>query len=160
MLTLVRIDDRLIHGQVVEGWLPVLKAQRVVVVCDQAAADPTTRALMELSVPPSVALDVLTVASAPSTLKNAAASPERVLTLVPGPQEALALHEAGVPFSSVNVGGLHYAAGTVQLGRAIYLDAADIDCLEALASRGVRVEGRAVPSEAPLDVMAALKARV
>ncbi|TBR23177.1 PTS mannose/fructose/sorbose transporter subunit IIB [bacterium] len=159
MLTLVRIDDRLIHGQVVEGWLPVLKAQRVAVVCDQAASDPTTRALMELSVPPAVALDVLTVAAAPSILKNAAASPERVLVLAPGPQEVLALHEAGVPFSSVNVGGLHYAAGTVQLGRAIYLDSADIDCLEALDGRGVRVEGRAVPSEAPLDVMAALKAR-
>ncbi len=61
--------------------------------------------------------------------------------------------------STVNVGGLHYAAGTVQLGRAIYLDAADIDCLEALDGRGVRIEGRAVPGESPLDVMAALKAR-
>ena len=159
MLTLVRIDDRLIHGQVVEGWLPVLKAQRVVVVCDQAAADATTRALMELSLPPGVALDVLTVAAAPSILKNAAATPERVLVLAPGPQEVLALHSAGVPFTAVNVGGLHYAAGTVQLGRAIYLDSVDIDCLEALSVAGVRVEGRAVPSESPLDVMAALKAR-
>ena len=71
MLTLVRIDDRLIHGQVVEGWLPVLKAQRIVVVCDQAASDETTRALMELSVPQAIRLDILTVAAAPSILKNA-----------------------------------------------------------------------------------------
>ncbi|MDE2291207.1 MAG: PTS sugar transporter subunit IIB [Elusimicrobia bacterium] len=159
MLVLVRIDDRLIHGQVVEGWLPVLKARRVVVVSDGAAADPVQRALMELSLPEGTALEVLTVAAAPSTLKAAAAAPERVLVLAPGPQEVLALHEAGVPFSSVNVGGLHYAAGTVQLGRAIFLADADIRSLETLAARGVRVEGRAVPSESPLDVMAALKAR-
>ena len=159
MLTLVRIDDRLIHGQVVEGWLPVLKAARVVVVSDDAASDPVQRALMELSLPAEVALDVLDSIKAPAVLKAAAGSSERVLLLAPGPQEVLALHEAGVPFDSVNVGGLHFAAGTVQLGKAIFLDQGDMLCLEALAARGVRVEGRAVPSEAPMDVMAAMKAR-
>ncbi|MBI2361897.1 MAG: PTS sugar transporter subunit IIB [Elusimicrobia bacterium] len=160
MLTLVRIDDRLIHGQVVEGWLPVLKVRRVFVISDSAADDPVQRALMELSLPDGVALEVLTLAAAPAALKAAAAGGERALVLAPGPQEVLALHEAGVPFGSVNVGGLHFAAGTIQLGKAIFLDEEDMDSLEALAGRGVTIEGRAVPSESPLDVMAAMRSRV
>ncbi|MBI3300146.1 MAG: PTS sugar transporter subunit IIB [Elusimicrobia bacterium] len=159
MLSLVRIDDRLIHGQVVEGWLPVLKVTRVCVVSDAAASDPVQRALMELSLPEGVALEVVTLAAAPSTLKALASDPERVLVLAAGPQEVLALHEAGVPFPSVNVGGLHYAAGTVQLGKALFLDEGDMRSLEALALRGVEVEGRAVPSERSLDVVAAMKAK-
>lgn len=160
MLTLVRIDDRLIHGQVVEGWLPVLKVRRVYVISDSAAADPVQRSLMELSLPENVSLEVLTLASAPAALKKAAQEGDRSLILAPGPQEVLALHEAGVPFNSVNVGGLHFAAGTIQLGKAIFLDEEDMDSLEALAERGVKIEGRAVPSEPPLDVMAAMRSRV
>ena len=159
MLSLVRIDDRLIHGQVVEGWLPVLKVARVCVVSDSAASDPVQRALMELSLPDGVSLEVLTLAAAPSPLKALALGPERVLVLAPGPMEVLALHEAGVPFDAVNVGGLHFAAGTIQLGKALFLNEKDMRALEGLASRGVRVEGRAVPSEKSLDVVAAMKAR-
>lgn len=159
MLTLVRIDDRLIHGQVVEGWLPTLKVARVCVISDAAAADPIQRSLMELSLPESVALDIMTVAAAASRLKGYAGAADRVLVLAPGPQEILALHEAGVPFDSVNVGGLHYAAGTVQLGKALFLNETDMRALDSLAARGVRVEGRAVPSEKSLDVVAAMKAR-
>jgi len=58
-LSLVRIDDRLVHGQVVEGWVPHLKAQQVLVVCDSAAADELQVALMRLALPDAVGLEAL-----------------------------------------------------------------------------------------------------
>ena len=70
-ITLVRIDDRLVHGQVVEGWLPFLRAQRVLVVSDAAASDETQVMLMQLALPDEVELTVLPVAEAASD--NAAA---------------------------------------------------------------------------------------
>ena len=156
-LSLLRIDDRLIHGQVVEGWLPALKARRVVVVSDEAAGDPTQAALMRMCMSESVALDICSVADAPAALAKAAAAPENVLALVPGPAEALALVRAGVRVESVNVGGLHYAAGRMQLGKAIFLDEADRRALREIAGACVRLEGRAVPSDTPEDVAALIQ---
>ena len=63
-IALVRIDDRLIHGQVVIGWIPHLQAQVVVVACDAAAADATQIMLMEMAMPEEVALLVLPVTEA------------------------------------------------------------------------------------------------
>lgn len=158
-LSLVRIDDRLVHGQVVEGWLPWLKATRVMVVSDAAAGDPTQCALMRLALPEGVALEILPVREAATAVRRAAAGRESVLVLAPGPAEVLALMEDGLRLEAVNVGGLHYAAGRVQLGKAIFLSAEDVAALEAISRRGVRLEGRAVPAEPPADVIGLLKAR-
>ena len=149
---LVRIDDRLVHGQVVEGWIPHLKIQRVVVVCDQAAQDETQQALMQLALPESVELRVLSTGEAAAYLAAEACSKARVLVLVPSPREALALLEGGVAFKSLNVGGLHYSAGRIQLGKVIFLSEEDRRTLRELARRGVVLEGRAVPSDRKMDV--------
>ena len=158
-LALIRIDDRLIHGQVVEGWLPVLGASRIIVVSDAAAADAMQRQLMRLALPEAVALDVLPVSAAVAAVRAAAAAPEKALVLAPGPAEILALLEGGLELESVNVGGLHHQAGHLRIGRAIFLSEADHKALTAIARRGVRLEGRAVPSEQGEDVAALLNGR-
>jgi PTS system mannose-specific IIA component len=158
-ISLVRIDDRLVHGQVVEGWLPAIEADRVLVVSDEAAGDATQSALMRLALPEEVGLDVVEPDDAAAALERAEAAEEKVLVLAPGPAEVLALLENGVEFATVNVGGLHYAAGHVQLGKAIFLSPDDMRALEAIADRGVRLEGRAVPADAPEDVIELIRAR-
>lgn len=152
MLSLVRIDDRLVHGQVVEGWVPHLKAELVLVASDAAAADETQVMLMRLALPERVALEVLSVEKAATHPDLAESSRRRVLVLAPGPQEVLALLERGAKFKTVNVGGLHYTAGKVQLGKAIFLSADDIDALRRIIARGVELEGRALPGERALDL--------
>lgn len=147
-IALLRIDDRLIHGQVVEGWLPQLNVDMVAVVSDAAAADPVQTALMKMALPPAVGLSVLGVADAPAALASPQAAARRILVLVPGPAEALALLEKGVAVDRVNVGGLHFTVGKVQLGRALFLNEADKAALRAIAARGVRLEGRPLPSDA------------
>jgi len=151
-IALVRIDDRLIHGQVVIGWIPQLKAQAVVVAADAAASDETQTELMRMAMPEGVELLVLGVAEAARRIQ-ADGDPRRVLVLTPGPREALALLEAGVRFTVVNVGGLHYTAGRVQLGKAIYLSVEDREALRSLARKGVTLEGRALPGDSALDVL-------
>lgn len=151
---LVRIDDRLIHGQVIEGWLPYLKTEHVVVM---SAGDEVARALMAMAVPPSVSLEIMAAASAVvASASSGLAKEKKTLVLVPGPAEALALLEAGLPVARVNVGGLHYTAGKVQLGKALFLDDADRKALADIAGRGVRLEGRALPGDPVEDVALAL----
>ncbi|MCX5796883.1 MAG: PTS sugar transporter subunit IIB [Elusimicrobia bacterium] len=157
-IALLRIDDRLVHGQVVIGWIPHLKAQAVVVACDAAAADETQTMLMEMAMPEGVALLVLPVERAAQRLLDAA-DPRRALALVPGPREALRLLELGVACAAVNVGGLHYTAGRVQLGKAIFLGDEDRAALGAISGRGVALEGRALPGDPALDIAALLGGR-
>lgn len=156
-ITLLRVDDRLIHGQVVEGWVPFLRVDLVVVVSDAAAADEIQTALMRMALPPAVGLLVLPVAEAAPALGSAPFAARSALVLVPGPAEALALVEKGVAVDRVNVGGLHYTVGKVQLGRALFLDEKDRLALRALAAKGVRLEGRALPADAEEDLTAALE---
>jgi mannose/fructose/N-acetylgalactosamine-specific phosphotransferase system component IIB len=151
-IALGRIDDRLIHGQVVMGWIPHVKASVVVVASDSAAADDTLKALMQMALPEGVELSVLPIAEAAATLSDKKDA-RRALVLMPGPQEALALLLAGAPLSEINVGGLHYTAGKVQLGKAIFLSDTDKAALRQIAEKGVRLEGRALPGDERLDIV-------
>ncbi len=152
-IVLVRIDDRLIHGQVVIGWIPHAKAEVVLVASDAAAADETQALLMRMAVPESIELRVETVEGAARTLAESGADPRRVLVLAPGPAEVLRLLERGAVFTDVNVGGLHHTAGRVQLGKAIFLSEDDKDALRRIARRGVALEGRALPGDRPDDIL-------
>lgn len=153
MLALVRIDDRLIHGQVVEGWIPHLRAQLVLVASDAAAADELQVSLMRLALPESVDLEALPVRRAALHPGFTPGFTKRVLVLAPGPLEVLGLLEGGAAISTVNVGGLHHTAGKVQLGKAIFLSEADKDALRQINRRGVRLEGRALPGEKETNLM-------
>jgi len=155
-VSLLRVDDRLVHGQVVEGWVPYLNADLVVVVSDAAAADAVQAALMKMALPPSVGLLVLKLADALEALSAPAAAQRKILVLVPGPAEALALLQKGLVVDHVNVGGLHFTVGKVQLGRALFLDEKDKAALRAIAARGVRLEGRPLPSDPEEDLCSAL----
>jgi len=158
-VTLLRIDDRLIHGQVVEGWVPFLKVNLVVVVSDAAAGDDLQIALMKMALPPTVGLLVIPLGGAAAALTSPQIASRAALVLVPGPAEALALVEKGLGVTRVNVGGLHHTVGKVQLGRALFLDEKDRLALRALAAKGVRLEGRALPGDAEEDLSAALEGK-
>jgi len=150
----LRIDDRLIHGQVVEGWVPHLRASRILVVSDEAARDPVQKALMRLAVPEGMALEIeeLSAACARAGELGRGEANGPVLVLTPSPKEALRLLEAGLEVRRVNVGGLHHSVGKVQLGRALFLAEEDREALKAIAARGVELDARAVPSERGLPI--------
>jgi len=157
MIILYRVDDRLVHGQVAEGWVPHLQAQELAVVSDEIAGDELRRAIMRFATPEGVDLKIMTVAEAAGYLPAAEKTPRKVLLLLPGLAEALALTERGVKIPSLNIGGMHYSAGkNFSIGKAIFLNEADCAALKALSASGIKIEGRGVPSDAPLNLMEAI----
>jgi PTS system mannose-specific IIB component len=157
MIILYRVDDRLVHGQVVEGWVPHLKAEELAVVSDEISGDEMRRAIMRFATPEGVDLKIMTVAEASAYLPEAAKSPRKVLLLLPGLAEALALSGQGLPIPSLNIGGMHYSAGkNLSIGKAIFLNDEDCAALKALSASGIKIEGRGVPSDTPLDLMEAI----
>ncbi|MBK8872250.1 MAG: PTS sugar transporter subunit IIB [Elusimicrobia bacterium] len=151
-IVLVRIDDRLIHGQVVGGWLPVIQAERVVVVSDRAAGDALQTGLMRMAVPDGVTVDVLTLAQAVPSLKTGAWGAQRVLLLLPGLQELAALVDAGVAFAQVNLGGLHDAPGRSMVAAHLAFSGDERALLVRLVKGGVRFETRPLPGDVPVPL--------
>ena len=153
-LALVRIDNRLVHGQVLEAWLPALDAQGILVADDEAAGNVLARSAMSLAIPPGVAFQVLRQQAAAELLRPGGKGPQspRTLLLLRDVRDAIALHEAGVPIPRLNLGNVHFGAGRRQVSASVFLDAGDISALEKLAQAGTLVEIRAVPSETPLQL--------
>ncbi len=151
-LVLVRIDDRLIHGQVVGGWLPVIQAERIVVASDRAAADSLQTGLMRLAVPDHVAVDVLSVARAAAALKDDLWNKERVLLLLPGVEELARLVEAGAPVSLVNLGGLHDAPGREMVAPHLAFTVAELALLADLLKRGLSFDTRPLPGDSSVPL--------
>ena len=157
MLILYRVDDRLVHGQVAEGWVPHLKADELAVVSDEIAADELRRDIMRFATPEGVDLKIMTVEEAAVYLPEAEASKRKVLLLLPGLEEALALLGKGLKIPALNIGGMHYSAGkNLSIGKAIFLSDQDCAALKTLAGAGVAIEGRGVPSDTPVDLIAAI----
>ena len=156
-IVLVRIDDRLIHGQVIEGWLKIVRANHIVVVSDEAAQDAFQKALMQMAVPEDVQVSILGLQDSVSMLRDKVSAAERILVLLPGPKEALELVERGVVFESINVGGMHYVQGKEQVTRSVSLSQEDRKLLQSLSQKGIMLEGRATPSDESLDFRALLE---
>jgi PTS system mannose-specific IIB component len=151
VITLVRVDNRLIHGQVVEAWLPFLKVSRVVVADDEAASSPLIRAAMALAVQSAIEVQILPLAQ----VDFAALSKDGVRTLV------LLRDVAAVPFAfahglsmeELNLGNVHFGTGRRQVSPSVFLAEAELKTLQQLAEQGVRVEARAVPAEKPVALL-------
>ncbi|MCM2266648.1 MAG: PTS sugar transporter subunit IIB [Elusimicrobiales bacterium] len=157
MIILYRVDDRLVHGQVVEGWVPHLRAEELAVVSDEIAGDEMRRMIMRFATPEGVDLKILTVAEASAYLPEAEKSARKVLLLLPGLAEAVELAGKGLRIPSLNIGGMHYSAGkNLSIGKAIFLNDQDCSALKTLSSSGIKIEGRGVPSDTPVDLMEAI----
>lgn len=138
---LARIDDRLIHGQVVVGCCEPLGARRILLVDDTVAADPLLQKLYRAGVPPEVALDFVGVASAPRRLDELARAGEigGLVVVVSRARVMERLRREGVQFSCVQLGGAHAHEGAREVVSGIFLDRTDRDALRALLHAGTQV---------------------
>jgi mannose/fructose/N-acetylgalactosamine-specific phosphotransferase system component IIB len=153
-LQLVRIDDRLIHGQVVAVWLRALGAKRIAIVDDATARDEFLREVLTLAAPQGVPVEVLEVAEGAVRLIELAASPEPVMVLVRSPRTLLSLRQAGVPIEVVDLGGLGAGPGRRRLHRSISVSSAELAELRELEELGTRVEIRIVADDRPIPLRA------
>lgn len=150
-ISVIRVDDRLIHGQVVFGWTQALGIQQILVADDATAANPSQRDLLLLAVPAGVVADVLTVADAAAVIR-ASSSNVPTMVLVRGPFELLALKEAGVEMRDVNVGNVHTGEGRRRLTKEVHATDAEIAVWRRLADEGVRLEALWMPGQAKTDL--------
>jgi PTS system mannose-specific IIB component len=150
VIPVVRVDNRLLHGQVLEAWIPRLKAGRVVVADDEAARNPLVRAAMTLCAPDGLAIDILPLARV--DFAALAAAPGPVLVLVRDVAGLTAATRSGLnPARAhrLNLGNVHFAAGRVAVSPSVFLSEGVLEALRGLAEAGFEVEARALPGDPP-----------
>jgi D-glucosaminate PTS system EIIB component len=143
---LYRIDDRLIHGQVVVGWGQPLDIRLLVLVDDLVASSDWEKELYRMAVPPEMEIVFADVNSA--VREHARwASDKRPGILITGDIASMHRLVSGVKaIGSINIGGIHHRAGRVEKLRYIFLTPAEEDELRALEASGVEVTAQDVPS--------------
>jgi mannose/fructose/N-acetylgalactosamine-specific phosphotransferase system component IIB len=143
-----RVDDRLIHGQVVIAWGERLHPERIVIADDASAANDWERELLA-SAAPGIQVSVLNVADAAAAHVAEAQRPGGAFLLMRSLATALALVERGAKIPVLTLGGLHYAPGKDKISDYVYLDDADRRTARTLMERGVRLEVQDVPASRP-----------
>ncbi|HUG39132.1 MAG TPA: PTS sugar transporter subunit IIB [Longimicrobiales bacterium] len=144
---LYRVDERLIHGQVVVGWGGRLHPSRILVVDDDLAGSSWEKELYAAGVPLDMEAEFRTVAEAQALLPEWQESQERLLLLTRDVATMSRLASTGLLRGrEVNIGGIHHAPGRSQVLRYVFLSDAERRQLEALGTSGVEVIARDVPN--------------
>lgn len=154
-----RIDDRLIHGQVVVGWGQPLGVGFIVLVDDAVAGSDWEQDLYRMGVPPG--MDV-TFAALDSAVGDIAAyeRDERPGIVLTGDIDTMRrLTEAVPEVRRVNLGGVHHCAGRVQRLRYLFLSPEEEAMLRDMAARGVEITAQDVPAARPLPLEQVLAGR-
>jgi PTS system mannose-specific IIB component/fructoselysine and glucoselysine-specific PTS system IIB component len=146
-VALFRIDDRLIHGQVVVGWGQTLGIDFLVLVDDDVRASDWEQELYRMGVPPAVAVTFASVDEAAAQLPSWQGEDRRGIVLT-GDVASMARLAAAAPGSvrQVNVGGVHYREGRKERLRYVYLTDAEAGTLRDMAASGVEVTAQDVPT--------------
>jgi mannose/fructose/N-acetylgalactosamine-specific phosphotransferase system component IIB len=160
-LGLARIDDRMIHGQVVVGCCGPLHARRLLLCNDEVAADPLQRRIYAAAVPPEVEVEIL---DRPSTVRrlqdlDAAGQAASAVLVVANPGDMLWLVRSGCALAEVNVGGLHFRRDRPEeLWPGVFVGEVDRSALRDLLALGIRLWVQSVPGAACVDAGPALVA--
>ncbi|MEW6556345.1 MAG: PTS sugar transporter subunit IIB [Elusimicrobiota bacterium] len=152
-IVLIRIDDRLIHGQVIEGWLKTIRVDRILVASDEVAKDELQKQLMAIAIPEDVKLTITGIDDSVKIINDGHSTKERILVLVPDIQSVLRMAEQNVDIESVNLGGLHWSEGKKQYLKSVSLDEQDIGHLEEIKKKGIEIEARALPMDDRIDIL-------
>lgn len=158
-VTVVRIDDRLIHGQIITKWVKEAQAKKIVVVDDKAAKDKTQQMILKLAVPSGITLDVLTKEDAVKKL-DADKTNVKALMIIRNPKEANEFVELGFNPEKIIVGNISNSkseVGRTKLLDYIFVEPTDVEALKSLAEKGIKLEVKAIPEEKakdPLELIA------
>ncbi len=149
-LRLCRIDDRLIHGQVVVGWGQPLGVELIVLVDDEVRASEWEQDLYRMGVPPNVEVVFASTAEAIARLPGWQADPRPGILLTGDIATMATLCGETHAVTQVNLGGMHHRPGRTERLRYVYLTADEAERLKKLSSNGVRVTAQDVPTARPL----------
>lgn len=146
-IELVRVDHRLVHGQVTLGWSRAVGADFLLVVNDRAAANSLDVSLMEMAAPTGASLEVWSVDRAEQAAADGAWPDARVLLLVANPIDLERLVQAGLALTEVNIGGVRSEGARHKLTKEVHATDDELAAWRRLAERGISLSVQWLPAQ-------------
>lgn len=143
----LRIDDRLIHGQVIVGWLPEIKPDKLIIVNDKISDDFMRQDLMSLSVPPDIELEFYSTSDLTSDVVT-----DDTFILVSSPADAWSCLDKGIAPKRFNVGGMHSRDGKEEIFEALHVDSEDRKNFGKIIESGVTPIFQPTPQNVPMQL--------
>ncbi|OJF95353.1 PTS sugar transporter subunit IIB [Alkalibacterium sp. 20] len=156
-IRLIRIDDRLIHGQVATTWSKSSGISRIIVVSDEVACNPLQKLLLTQAAPPEVKSHVVSVSKLKEIAKHPLLHDVKIMLLFTNPIDVMRVHRYGLSFDSVNIGGMKFTEGKQMVTHFVSVDQPDIDAFKYLDDKGIELEIRKVPSDRKQNMIDVLK---
>ncbi|QQK07133.1 PTS system mannose/fructose/N-acetylgalactosamine-transporter subunit IIB [Miniphocaeibacter halophilus] len=153
----VRIDGRLIHGQVANLWATKLNISRFMVVDNEVAQNDIEKSGLKLATPSGVKLSVLPVEKAANNILAGKYDSQRLFIITKKPNYILKLIELGVPIEEINVGNMSQSKDTKAVTKSINVEEKDIEDFKAINDLGVKIISQMVPGDKEEDFMSLLK---
>lgn len=147
-----RIDDRLIHGQVIIGWCGQLPITRLAVIDKQIAKNSWEKELLLMAAPPNLPAEILTVEEITQKISPWTKGKEMILVLLKSPELIKELKDAGVDIKKVNVGGMHFRDDRRELLSYLYLSSNEIKLFEELMEQGIHFDCQDLPTSTAYDL--------
>ena len=150
-IVLFRIDDRLIHGQVVIGWGRPLGINLIVLVDDQVATSPWEQDLYRMAVAPDIEVRFVSIAEAATKMAEWQTNGKRGLVLTGDLDTMAALHAASPELvHRINLGGIHHRPGRRERLPFVYLTDQELRTLHGLEDSGAVITAQDLPTTTPV----------
>lgn len=150
-IVLARIDDRLIHGQIMTSWLQYSGGNHIVIVDNGTAKDSFLQSIMKMSIPSGIKLSVFDEPKGADYLKKENKG-DKILILTKTPETYLNLVNNGVNLSEIIVGGMGAKEGRTQFYKNISVSEAEKNTFKKLMDKGIKVKVQVVPSDQAKNV--------
>lgn len=155
-LALVRIDDRLIHGQIATQWLKTTHANKVLIVDDALPGNSIQVRILKAAAPAGIKVIIKNVEDGISYCKKEPREGEKILVLVKVPEAIEAMIDGGVPLQTVILGGMGIRDGRTRINKNISASEEEIACMKRIVSKGVEILYQLVPSDMPQNFKSVL----
>ncbi|HCT3999585.1 TPA: PTS sugar transporter subunit IIB [Salmonella enterica subsp. enterica serovar Agona] len=154
-VSLLRIDDRLIHGQVMTGWVKHINATKIIIIDDELVHDDFMISVLEMAVPNHMTLNIFNVAQAIDVLSNVKDDGEddKIIILVKSPIPVLALLQGGVNFEELIVGGMGVNEKRSRLYRNLAASDVERAAFREINQLGGPINIKVLPSDAPMELI-------
>ena len=147
MITLLRVDHRLLHGQVAFSWTQYVGADCILIANDSVPGDELRKTTIKLAKPPSVKLVIKNINDSIEAIKSGVTDKYNLFIVVESVNDAWRIASAVEEIKSINLGGIKAKEGSKNISKAINLLSEEIEQLQQLVGKGVEVEIRQVPND-------------
>lgn len=153
MITKVRIDHRLLHGQVAFSWIKSAHSDCILIVSDEAASDELRMSALRMASPNNTKMVIKSVKDSATALNSGVTDKYQLFIIVESIKEAAQLTSLVPTIKEINIGGTKAGEDKKQISKAVFVSEEDVDLIKKMHQNGIRMNIRMIPDEPMQDVM-------